>query len=93
MNDRQARRQEIAEMSVEDAQKDPKLRMEAITFLMENGVIAARNGKGDLSPMMILEMTQAAVRLLGVSDQELGAVTGQMVQDRLDYFLGGGNVN
>lgn len=84
---------EHKDMSLEEAQKSPKVRAEAIEFLLETTVIAAKRESMGLDPMTILEMGSAALKVLGVGDEELTTVTKNMVESRLAHILGGGNVN
>ena len=81
------------DMSLEEAQKSPVVRAEAIEFLLESVTAAAQKGFGGLPPMMVLEMGTAALKILGITDEELTAITKKMVENRLSHILGGGNVN
>jgi hypothetical protein len=81
------------DISLEEAQKSPVIRAEAVEFILEAVTAAAQKGFAGLPPMMVLEMGTAALKVLGVDDEELNTTTKKMVQNRLDQILGGKNVN
>jgi hypothetical protein len=82
------------DMTLEEAMKSPTVRAEAIEFLLEATVSAAqKKGFASFNPMTVLEIGTAALKVLGITDEELSAVTKKMVENRLASILGRGNVN